>query len=76
MIMSTQGSGGADPALVLGARIQSEFLEMPGLRLTVSQAARLWSLDRATSEALLNSLVATGFLMRTRDGAYLRTSIG
>ena len=27
-------------------RVQSEFLEMPGLRLTSAQAARLWSLDR------------------------------
>jgi hypothetical protein len=59
-------------ALLLRAR--SEFLEMPGLRLTIAQAARLWGLDRMTSECLLNCLVATGFLWRRRDGAYLRVS--
>jgi hypothetical protein len=55
-------------------RIQSEFLEMPGLRLTPAQAARLWALDRQTSERLLDGLTMTGFLLKSRDGAYLRTS--
>lgn len=63
----------ADTALPLGGRIQSEFLEMPGLRLTPAQAARLWALDRKTSERLLETLVTTGFLLKTRDGAYLRS---
>ena len=27
-------------------RVQGEFLEMPGLRLTQPQACRLWGLDR------------------------------
>ena len=27
-------------------RIQGEFVEMPGLRLTAAQAQRLWGLDR------------------------------
>jgi len=31
-------------------RIRSEFLEMPGLRLTPAQAARLWGMERQTSE--------------------------
>ena len=26
-------------------RVQGEFLEMPGLRLTEAQARRLWNLD-------------------------------
>ena len=29
-------------------RIRGEFLEMPGLRLTSAQAARLWHVDAAT----------------------------
>ena len=53
-------------------RIQGEFLEMPGLRLTDAQARRLWGLDAATCSALLDALVAAGFLFRTRDGAYMR----
>ena len=56
-------------------RIRSEFLEMPGLRLTSAQAARLWALDRQTSERLLDGLTMTGFLLKNRKGAYLRASV-
>ena len=45
-------------------RARSEFAEMPGLRLTVAQAARLWALDTATSAAMLAALVRAGFLMK------------
>ena len=53
-------------------RIQGEFVEMPGLRLTAPQARRLWGLERDVCEALLASLVNTRFLVRTRDGAFVR----
>jgi len=53
-------------------RIQGEYLEMPGLRLTTAQAQRLWGLDREVCETLLAALVDTRFLCRTRDGAYVR----
>jgi len=55
-------------------RIRGEYLEMPGLRLTTAQAQRLWSLDRRTCEELLGTLVATRFLSKTRDGAFVRAS--
>ena len=55
-------------------RVRSEFLEMPGLRLTTAQAARLWALDRSTSERILDGLTAAGFLLRNREGAYVRAS--
>ena len=55
-------------------RVRGEFLEMPGLRLTPQQASRLWALDRATSELVLDRLASTGFLSRTHEGAYLRAS--
>jgi hypothetical protein len=29
-------------------RVQGEFLEMPGLRLTRAQACRMWGLDPAS----------------------------
>jgi len=54
-------------------RVQGEFMEMPGLRLTTAQAQRLWGLDRGACDALLNSLVDTKFLFKTRDGAFVRT---
>jgi len=55
-------------------RVRSEFLEMPGLRLTIRQAARLWGLEGAVSERVLARLEDAGFLLRTRDGAYMRRS--
>ena len=53
-------------------RVQGEFLEMPGLRLTEAQARRLWGLDQASCAALLGALVEANFLFRTRDGAFMR----
>jgi hypothetical protein len=53
-------------------RVQGEFLEMPGLRLTPAQARRLWGLDAASCDALLVALVDANFLFRTRDGAFMR----
>ena len=58
----------------LEERIRGEFLEMPGLRVTPQQASRLWAVDRATSELVLDQLTSAGFLSRTREGAYLRSS--
>ena len=53
-------------------RVQGEFIEMPGLRLTNPQACRLWGLDAAVCDALLSALVDAKFLFRTRDGAFMR----
>ena len=52
-------------------RIRGEYKEMPGLKLTVPQAARLWHLDQPSIEQLLNILVTDGVLRRTAAGAYL-----
>lgn len=53
-------------------RIQGEYLEMPGLRLTAAQAQRLWGLNSEMCASLLAALVDAKFLSRTRDGAYIR----
>ena len=52
-------------------RIRGEYLEMPGLSLSVAQAQRLWDLEPAVCHGLLNALVETGFLVRTREGAFV-----
>ena len=57
-------------------RIQGEFIEMPGLRLTPAQAQRLWGLDRSVCDQLLDALVKAKFLSQTRDGAFVRTDGG
>jgi hypothetical protein len=53
-------------------RVRSEFLEMPGLRLTLPQAARLWGLDVAACEAVVEVLIRSAFLQRTASGAVAR----
>ena len=57
-------------------RIRGEFLEMPGLRLTEAQAARLWGMDLPMCSELLRALIDTRFLFRTRDGAVMRVEPG
>ncbi len=54
-------------------RIRRLFLEMPGLRLTPVQVQRLWSLDRMVCDSLLGAFVDAKFLMRTGDGAFIRS---
>jgi DNA-binding IclR family transcriptional regulator len=55
-------------------RVRGEYLEMPGMRLTSSQASRLWGLDSPTCQNLLDTLVEARFLTRGRDGRYGVTS--
>lgn len=61
---------------VMLQRIYSEFLEMPGLRLTCEQAQRLWALDARTCRELLELLVDAKFLCRGAQGAYSRLTDG
>lgn len=58
-------------AEALVRRVRGEYREMPGLRLTIAQACRLWQVDRATCERILGELVQERFLQQTRDGAYV-----
>ncbi|HET7697545.1 MAG TPA: hypothetical protein VFK57_17645 [Vicinamibacterales bacterium] len=46
----------------LRARIQAEFREMPGMMLTLPQAARLFSIDIVYCERVLGTLVDDGHL--------------
>jgi hypothetical protein len=58
------------PSLV--SRIQSEFLEMPGLQLTLAQAARLWGLEPRTCHDVIEALVESAFLRWTPRGTIVR----
>lgn len=60
------------PNISLLNRVRSEFIEMPGLRLRIDQAQRLWNLDRAMCESVLRSLVDAKFLRRFEDDLYAR----
>jgi hypothetical protein len=60
------------PNVNLLNRVRGEFIEMPGLRLRIEQAQRLWNLDRAICESVLRSLVDAKFLGRFDDDLYAR----
>ena len=51
----------------LKARARAEFVAMPGLCLTLSQAARLYSAPPDECARAFHELIADGFLWRTRD---------
>ena len=53
-------------------RLRNEFLEMPGLCVTVSQAARLSGVRTDHAADMLEALVREGFLFRDGDRTYRR----
>ena len=53
-------------------RVRSEFIEMPGLRLTPAQAARLWGMDQSSCHTVISTLVSTAFLRWTPTGMVVR----
>ena len=53
-------------------RLRSEFLEMPGLRLTLVQVQRFCGVDPTICKAVLDALLDTKFLAMTPDGHYVR----
>jgi hypothetical protein len=55
-------------------RIQCEYREMPGLKLTEAQARRLWDIDGGTCRLVLTTLLEQRFLKRTSSGTYVRGS--
>lgn len=61
---------------VLLTRIVADYREMPGLRLTVAQAVRLWNLETDHCFVLLETLVAQGVLARTLRGDYVDARAG
>jgi hypothetical protein len=53
-------------------RARAEYLEMPGLCLTVPQAARLFGVNTRESQCVLSELADGGFLRRNPNGVYRR----
>lgn len=53
------------------ARIVGQFREMPGLCVTVREAARLWGMDLARCARLIRRLVAIGVLRPISRGRYV-----
>lgn len=59
----------------LCTRIVGEYLEMPGLNVTIPQACRLWDIDRPRCAHLLDTLLASGFLRKSGE-SYMRADAG
>ncbi len=57
-------------------RLRAEFLEMPGLRLTMDQVHRLCGVERVMCSEALEALVREQFLCVKPDGRYARVSEG
>jgi hypothetical protein len=55
-------------------RVRNEFVEMPGLRLSVPQAMRLWGLGAEECHRVIDALVEASFLKRTARGEVVRTA--
>ena len=51
-------------------RIRAEYVEMPGLRLTLEQAQRLCGVERALCKKVLDALVDEKFLCLKAGGTY------
>lgn len=54
-------------------RVQADFVEMPGLELTLPQAVRLWNLGVDDCQRVLDVLADDGFLKWTPRRTVIRT---
>lgn len=67
-----RGEEGAEPPRKsLEAMIRGTYREMPGLSLSLHQAARLFGLREQTCRIVLDDLVASGALRRSADGRFV-----
>ena len=57
---------------ILARRLLREYLDMPGLSLSLAQSTRLLSADMPTCRRALDSLIDAGCLTRTAAGTYTR----
>ena len=64
------------PHETLVEHIRAEFLEMPGLQLTLEQAQRFWGIDRLACRQVFDSLIEIGFLCVRLNGMYGRVPKG
>ena len=56
----------------VAARVRAEFVEMPGLTLTVRQASRLFGIDQDVCHQVVDRLVRTEFLRWAAGGVVAR----
>jgi len=64
------------PVDTMVERIRGQYLEMPGLQLTVGQAQRLCGIEQSLCQTVLDALVDARFLCVKPNGAYVRLTDG
>jgi hypothetical protein len=64
----------AAPTELDSLRLRNEFLEMPGLSISVLQVARMLGLRSEHAAAILETLASERFLTQTPAGLYHRAS--
>jgi hypothetical protein len=57
-------------------RVRAEYLEMPGLQLTLEQTRRLCGIEHTVCKIVLDALVDEQFLRVKSDGTYARVTDG
>lgn len=57
-------------------RLRAEYLEMPGLTLTIAQIERLCGIEPGECQPVLDALVQASFLRVNADGTYVRSTEG
>ena len=60
----------------MSARVRAEYLEMPGMTLTVQEVERLCGIEQAFGKAVLEALVGAKFLCVKSNGSYARLTDG
>ena len=66
----------ASPLERLLQRVRAEYREMPSLRLTPSQAQRLFGLEPSAWVAVRDALLTESFLYWTSDGLFMHPAVG
>ena len=72
---TTRADGLTQTDRALRERVRGEYLEMPGLRLTLAQAARLFDLELRLCSQVLETLVTDGMLW-TNGREFLGNNVG
>lgn len=57
-------------------RVRAEYVAMPGMSLTAQQVQRLFGIEEASCQTLLDALVDARFLRVKPDGSYARLTNG
>lgn len=70
IIESLSETRAIDTLTELVQRLRGTFLEIPGTRLSVAQAARLTGIELSVCRHLLESLTDSDFLKVGRDGTF------